>query len=77
MRYKKSVKGETEQTRKYHKLPWSSHMKFVDDTFKYCTPSSNISDMSIEIEEISSPIRPDILPQSLDKHESIITPSTI
>jgi len=74
MRYKKSVKGETGQAKKYHKWPWSSHMEFLDDTIKFRPPSSNIPDMSI-----GSPNRPETPPQtaqSSDTHESIISPST-
>ncbi|KAE9529984.1 hypothetical protein AGLY_011446 [Aphis glycines] len=74
MRFKKSVKGETGQAKKYHKWPWSSHMEFLDDTLKFRPPSSNIPDMSI-----GSPNRPEIPPQaaqSSDTHESIISPST-
>lgn len=49
MRFKKSVKGETGQAKKYHKWPWSSHLEFLDDTLKIRPTSSNTSiyDMSI------------------------------
>jgi hypothetical protein len=47
MRFKKSVKGETGQAKKYHKWPWSSQMEFLDDTLKFRPPNNNISDMSI------------------------------
>lgn len=42
MRYKKTVKGETGQVKKYSKWPWSKHMSFLDSTIQYRPHPSNI-----------------------------------
>ncbi|XP_030747129.1 uncharacterized protein LOC115875764 [Sitophilus oryzae] len=42
VRYKKFTTGKTGQAKKYHKWPWSIHMKFLDYTLKPRLHSSNV-----------------------------------
>lgn len=54
MKFKKSVKGETEYAKKYCKWPWSSRMSFLDATQRYRPSNGNIKTKEIENENCSS-----------------------
>lgn len=56
MKFKKTIKGETGQARKYCKWPWSSQMLFLDATLQFRPQSSNITQATRrEIEDKSLP----------------------